>query len=202
MRHAIETLEKGDYKAEIFQDEDSESPRERDNIGVMFCSHKRYHLGDEQIKSANFNGWDEIEEYLVKERHAVVILPLYLFDHSGITISTSSERFRACDGAGWDWGRVGFIYATAEKVKKEYGDKPDAVERATKYLEGEVKTYDDFLTGNVYGVSVTKADKCDHDVDHREHVDDCWGLVGFEYAKEEAQRMLDEAVKPKEAANG
>ena len=41
------------------------------------------------------------------QRH--LILPLYLMDHSGLSIRTSSELFRMCDSAGWDWGCVGFI---------------------------------------------------------------------------------------------
>ena len=47
-----------------------------------------------------------------------VILPLYLFDHSGISISTGSFH------DPWDSGQVGFIYASKEKAKEGWGQSP------------------------------------------------------------------------------
>jgi hypothetical protein len=44
-----------------------------------------------------------------------VILPLYLYDHGGITMSTGSF------GDPWDSGQVGFIYVSKEKARKEFG---------------------------------------------------------------------------------
>ena len=52
----------------------------------------------------------EDEEVETKEKSV-----LYLYDHSGITMSTGSF----CDS--WDSGQVGFIYVTKEDIEKEYG---------------------------------------------------------------------------------
>ena len=70
-------------------------------LGTMVCWHRRYALGD-----AHHYSDPQAFSREVTARTAV-ILPLYLFDHSGLTISTSSGAFRACDPAGWDWGQVG-----------------------------------------------------------------------------------------------
>lgn len=90
----------------------------------------------------------------VLDKH-VIMLPLYLYDHSGITMSTSSFSCR------WDSGQVGFIYVSKETVRKEYGWSrftKDRVERIEAYLKGEVETYDHYLTGEVYGYTLEKAE--------------------------------------------
>ena len=79
----------------------------------MCCFHKRYSLGDKHsIDNSQFEDWDEVEEYLIKEEKAIVILPLYLYDHSGITISTAPF---SCN---WDSGQIGFIYTTEKRIKE------------------------------------------------------------------------------------
>ena len=84
-----------------------------------------------------FRDPDEFMEFLKEEKP--IRLPLYLYDHSGITISTESERFRACDPQGWDWGMLGYIYVTKENVRKEYGVKRVSrkiLDKVTKLLAG------------------------------------------------------------------
>ncbi|HAM52828.1 MAG TPA: hypothetical protein DCP92_19825, partial [Nitrospiraceae bacterium] len=80
----------------------------------MVCFHRRYDLGDRH----EFRSPEEFNQFLKNEKP--ICLPLYLFDHSGITISTESGRFRACDPQGWDWGLLGYIYVTKMDVRKEY----------------------------------------------------------------------------------
>lgn len=90
----------------------------------------------------------------VLDKH-IVELPLYLYDHSGITMSTSSFSCR------WDSGQVGFIYVTKEKLCKEYRWKKITKRRKEKiygYLKNEVKTYDDYLTGQVFGYTYETAE--------------------------------------------
>jgi len=113
-----------DYKGHrisIKVDEDAESPRTWDNLGRMVCGHSKYSLGDAHIQDLDngrhFNSPDEIVEFLIRECGAKVILPLFLYDHSGITMNTTGFN------CNWDSGRVGFIYATAEKIREEYSIK-------------------------------------------------------------------------------
>jgi hypothetical protein len=102
-----------------------------------------------------------------------IVLPLYLYDHSGITISCRSFP------CPWDSGQVGAIYVTAEKVNAEYGDtSKSSVTRAIGCLESEVTEYDQYLTGQVYGYVITDDDGTE--------VDSCWGFYGLDYCKEEA----------------
>jgi len=115
---------------------------------------------DDALSSLRMN---ELLE-LVEEMDGTVILPLYLYDHSGITMSTGGF---SCP---WDSGQVGWIYADHEMIEKEYGKvTPETVEKARQLLEGEVKSYDYFLTGQCYGFQLFKDDV---------EMDSCWGFLG------------------------
>lgn len=101
---------------------------------------------------------------LLEESGQLVILPLYLYDHSGITMSTGAF---SCP---WDSGQVGWIYADAEKIKEEYGEvTPETIGKAKELLESEVKSYDYYLTGQCYGFQLFEGDT---------EVDSCWGFLG------------------------
>ena len=117
----------------IKRDTDPQSPRDWDNLGLMVCWHRRYKLGDEQPKSPP-------ETYEIPS--GAVVLPLYLYDHSGITMST--EPF-SCP---WDSGQVGYIFATEEKIREAFLTKKDDEindelrAKVVEELKGEVNIYD------------------------------------------------------------
>jgi len=165
------------YKINIHPDSDPESPRAWDNLGTMLCFHNRYTLGDKNpaYTYKDQSGWQELADKLIKEQHAAVILPLYLYDHSGITMSTGAFT------CPWDSGQVGFIYVTREKLLKEYGGlrvSQSMVDKATKCLEGEVETYDHYLRGDVYGYTIHQVDPGADEDEDGEEVDACWGFLG------------------------
>jgi len=101
---------------------------------------------------------------LVEQMNGMVILPLYLYDHSGITMNTHGF---SCP---WDSGQVGWIYADKAMVEKEYGKvMPEELEKVRQVLEAEVKEYDYYLTNQCYGFQLFKEDV---------EVDSCWGFLG------------------------
>jgi hypothetical protein len=116
-----------------------------------------------------------IEKLLDAALEGHVILPLYLYDHSGITMSVGSF------GCPWDSGQVGWIVCDPETIEKEFNGDRDLAE---KCLIAEVATYDDYLTGNVYGFIVEERELLedwDQDDDEGwEHVDSCWGFYGYD----------------------
>jgi hypothetical protein len=125
------------------------NPRiENCNLGKMWCWHRRYELGDadrNKYDTQNFSGWSEMKAAIMKNIKPIAILPLYLYDHSGITMST---RPFSCP---WDSGQVGFIFFTRENLK-DLGYKvacKSAVEKAIACLEAEVRDYDAYLCGDV-----------------------------------------------------
>ncbi len=101
---------------------------------------------------------------LVGDMENFVILPLYLYDHSGITMNTGGF---SCP---WDSGQVGWIYADADAIKENYGEvTPETVAKARELLESEVKEYDYYLTGQCYGFKLYEGDA---------EIDSCWGFLG------------------------
>lgn len=160
--------------AEIYHDDFSGNPRkEWDNLGFMTCFHGRYNLGDDH----GFESPEELEEFLDSEE--VISLPLYLYDHSGITMST---RPFSCP---WDSGQVGHIYVTKEQVRIEYGWKRITKKRYREIedrLRSEVKIYDQYLTGQVYGYVIFDR--------HGEELDSCWGFYENDYMKDRINDMM------------
>ena len=166
------------FSVQIVQDMDAESPREWDNLGEMICFHRRYELGDKH----SYPSMEDVQESIVK---GDIVLPLYLYDHSGITMRTDTAMFRAMDSQSWDWGCTGVIVARAEKIRSEWGVKrisPKIRQRVIDNLEAEVDTYDKFLTGDTWGYTIESEDGT--------VLDSCFGFYGHEDAEQEAARAL------------
>lgn len=192
---AIDTIDYKGYKIEIHSDSDDsgESPRDWDNLGAMVCFHRRYELGD---KNHGFSSPDEFTEFLQSNKKSIIAIPLYLMDHSGITMRAGRavSDFIACDSAGWDWGMVGYIYVTYDNIRKEYNKKrvsKQLKDRVYKHLCQEVETYDQYLTGDIYGYMVINPDG--------EDIDSCWGFYGHDHKAsgllEYAQNAVDCAIE-------
>jgi hypothetical protein len=191
------TLSKGRV-LKIFQDYVIiESPRDWSNIGTMMCNHSRYRLGDTEKTGeewdsyayenleilpailAGFNedyNWSreeytkELKKYAKKADKEWIILPLYLYDHSGITMNTTGFSCR------WDSGQVGYIYVSKKRAMTELGLKTfgkRGYEKTVKALRQEVETYDQYLTGDVHGFHLETKDG---DV-----IDSCWGFYGSDF---------------------
>ncbi len=157
----------------VHSDEDCLSPREWDNLSTMICFHRRYDLGDskarDEFNPQDYNSFDEMIddnfEYGDNYTYGDIILPLYLYDHSGITISTTPF---SCP---WDSGQLGFVFIRKETIIAQYGnDDTESREKALSCLHAEVEDYDNYLQGNCYGfIEYDNAD---------EEVHSCWGYSG------------------------
>ena len=193
-----------EYTLTIEQDNHPENPREWSNVYTMVCWHRCYALGDkhdydnsdEFFADILYNicgkELEDIEELPTREKYKLAcendelyIQELNLYDHSGISISTSNG-YPYNDR--WDAGCVGFIYVTKEKALKEWGGIPEkdesgefikiphehpdgSVSYSIKYtpiteenwkecakyhINNEVETYDQYLRCDVYGFTLTK----------------------------------------------
>lgn len=242
---SFEIYEKGELYDDGYENED-DCYNELANVRGQFI--------DEIYENMSNNELLEIIE------QKAVILPLYLYDHSGITMNTCGFTCK------WDSGQVGWIYCTKERFLKETGynkdelfntdthripkvkdhvkinghedlgqitsienDKitidfdynkstafkkdenivtvstSDVIEVLSNYAEqmltAEVETYDQYLTGEVYGYQLEKPVKCEccGNVEYEE-IDSCWGFYGDDCKKngiadqmpKEYQYLLDE----------
>lgn len=186
------------YMLVIEQDDYSEeNPREWDNIGTMLCWHRRYGLGDKHGYASPRDFLEEMvmpyievnidlenisdsEILSILRENDFIILPIYLLDHSGLSISVSDF------GDKWDSGQVGWIYVSPEKIKKEYGAVNENTKKAAqKELKAEIEIYDNFLKGNVWDFAL-------YDTNTGELINTVGGFIGdIDEIKDDILSYLD-----------
>lgn len=133
-------------------------------------------------------------------------MPLWLYDHSGLTISCGVRAYPYNDR--WDSGQVGWIVAlkdtiisetreilrdeNGEPIREEYkhpngtstwGVKSRPLtdetwrKRAVEIMKSDVELYDLYLRGEVYGFKLYEYDAEEDDWNLNE-IDSCWGFYG------------------------
>ena len=178
----IETIKYRGYDINIYSDESAQDPRGDSNLGKMICFHSRYNLGDKH----DFTSPEDFQNSLKGNE---VILPLYLYDNSGITMNTGGF---SCQ---WDSGQVGWIYADIEMMQEIGHDwkkwTPKRKEQVLEWLKSDVETYDKFIKGEGYGYKIEGLDDDDS----------CWGFLGYDHKKsgllDYAQDAIDGEIKYK-----
>lgn len=178
-------------KIKLYSDSDN-SPREWDNLGTMVTKHRNYRIGEENIsdpidwlrekvgyseqgvqKIANRLKTDyyseRVKNYLeLLFEDKYVVLPLYIYEHSGVSISTTPF------GCKWDSGQLGYIFCTKEKALEEFGGKKvtkKVREKCFSNFVAEVETYDTWQKGEVYGFNASYGDE----------EDSCGGFYGTDW---------------------
>ena len=183
-------------------DECAESPREWDNVATIVSEGGNWDISDE--------GWrmsaEEFAEFLHKKldkkcpeikgltdidhivncgsaKNYIVCKPIYMYDHSGQTISLSPF------GCPWDSGCCGYIFVFKDKILKEFERATEDNWRdiADEIIQSEIDTYDYYIQGEVYGYCLEEG----HTVEHKdlvtgaiwtsteyEVIDSCGGFYG------------------------
>lgn len=181
------------YNINIYYDENPMNPRtDIENLGTIYTAHRRYRPEEEFDKHFNknevFDG--RLGNFSDSFLQKYVALPIYLYDHSGITISTSPF---SCP---WDSGFYGIIAVSLEKVRQEYGWKSvtrQRREQIKKYLQGEINELDDYYTGQVFRYELIE-------VNTEEKIDSCSGFFGTggkEEIESECRAMIDHLLAAK-----
>lgn len=196
----VDTIEYRGKTIKIYQDETPEDPREWDNLGTMVCWNRRHNLGDvkkpgdhdDYMRRLAFECGTPVDTdrcdmstiWKILDRH-YLIMPLGLLDHSGLHMWVGGGSHWS-DSAGWDSGTVGYIYVSHKKIREEWSVKcvrhkvkihhcgtKKAIDYAKERLVGEVETYDQYLTGDVYGYVVEGSSG--------EDIGSCWGYFGHDW---------------------
>ncbi|MFQ7109950.1 MAG: hypothetical protein ACLRP4_09260 [Dialister invisus] len=105
-----------------------------------------------------------------------LMLPLYLYDHSGITMNTTGF---SCPGTA---GRLDDL-CLQEDALREFGGKSFTAatrKKAEDCMRGEVECYDSYLRGEAYGFELYKDGELE---------DSCWGFIG---SNEEALKGIED----------
>lgn len=171
------------FTVTLHHDYDAEDPRDWSHGAELVYGHRRYNFpNDAEIDFDDFDSWTHVADYLKVHEDALLVLPVYMIDHSGLAFRVG-RSFAAEDPGQWDSGVIGLAYVTptnwAETQGSEWTGSDEQLEQARKLIESDVETYGQYVNGDVYGYQVT--DPLDGEV-----VDSCWGFFGFDYAESEA----------------
>jgi hypothetical protein len=141
----LETKEISGYTVKICVDPEPLNPRDNNvNFGTIFHVVRDYDLGERKTL-------EEIQE-IINDK-SIISLPVYLLDHSGISISTFSFMDQ------WDSGQVGVISVSKAKVLKDFNRKKwskKLEKRAIEIMKNEIIEFDAYLQGNMYCYLVEK----------------------------------------------
>jgi len=185
------------WKLEIRPDEDPPNPiADAFYTSKMICWHREYTLGDDH----SFADPDDFREKITEENH--VICPLFMFDHSGISLSITPF---SCP---WDSGQVGFVYVSKDAVPGPViGEAWRA--RAMRIIREEVEDYSAFVAGEVFGYTLYLGLNSQgepfmrpvngphelHEIEW-EFISSCWNIVGHDAAKEYILSDMPDKIRP------
>ncbi len=149
-------------KLTIWRDDDTDSPRDNDNLGTFYVpAGNRYVAGDD----------DATDPRDLDPAEIAVCLPVFAYVHGVVTLSTGAFT------CPWDSGQVGAIYATVADVVKCYGADTPAARRLTEScLHGEIESLAQWYQGDIYGYTFEQGG---------EVVDSCGGFYGLDTLADE-----------------
>jgi len=194
-----------DLKIEL--DDDPINPvKEYDLAGTMCFFHRHMELGHshafaEDLTPEDEDGYQDYYEdspsgfaqWMKDNEKNILAIPVYAYEHGGITIKAGGKR---PSWDSFDSGQLGYIYITYDNIVKEWGKRGKRISKAElakaeACLIAEVNDYDDYLTSNCHGYTIT-------DKETGEELDSCWGFLGNEkYCREEAESSAEYYEKEK-----
>ena len=157
MEYPIKTIQHNGFTININYDIGAESPREWCNLGLIVGNHRHYNLVDDcNPYGGEYGSYESDFKVYLKKSHKesidnVVALPVYLYDHSGITLNTTGFSCR------WDSGQLGYIFVSKKDIRKEYNVKRVSnklISRVEEYLVNEIKVLSQYAEGEVYSFEV------------------------------------------------
>jgi hypothetical protein len=188
---SVLTLKKGNETLTIEQSQDSENPREWDNLSQMIFTGRYKHVGDKH--NVEFNGDYESRQDFIEDgdlsieqtiKDVVICKAVHLYSHSGECISTSYSGQFACR---WDSGTIGFVIVTKQDIRKNWGIKRVTqkwIDKAEEIMDAEVETLNNYISGEVYSFNVED--------DEGNNVDSCSGFYGTNFATNGILDYVDE----------
>ena len=186
---ALGKSEVNGWIVEIYPDQDATSPRDDDSpgCGLVMSARGWDFPNDAGVDLDLFSSWQEVARHLAATVGALVTVPVYMIDHSGIAFRAGND-FGDCDPGGWDSGQVGVAYVTPQiwadtQGTPWTGSDADA-EQARRLIAGDVEIYGQYVNGETCGYTIT-------DPVDGEQVDACWGIYGYSDAEQEAKAAAE-----------
>ena len=193
------------------------------NVGHMICWNRHYELGDkheyddpqdffkhllmEKAHMDEYTATEMVEDGTIADTIAYLtencdceFLSLNIYDHSGISMYSGDVNDHY--DAKWDCSEVGWIYTTKEEILKyRTATEENWREVAKESIEYEVKEYNQYLTGEVYGYILEYFEPDDPDAEYTLDDEDgwtekdaCWGFYSDKYGEELAREIANDSI--------
>lgn len=182
MEYPIKTIQHNGFTININYDRDAESPREWCNLGLIVGYHSRYNLVDvANPYGGEFGTYEKDFKVYLKKIHElsigdVVALPVYLYEHTGITLNTTGFNCR------WDSGQLGYIFVSKKDIRKEFNVKKvtkKLISRVEELLASEIKVLSQYAEGEIFSFEVLD--------ENGNFIDGCSGFYDLDDALIEAK---------------
>lgn len=145
----METITIDDYTVEISHDDWAENPRDWTD-STLCTAHRRYTFGGESLPE-DCRDIDEAFDVFLAERglnrNQILWLPVYLYKHSRLALSTVPFS------SSWESGQLGFIFETRANIRAEFGVKRISAALETRIcdrLRRELEDLEHWSNGLVY----------------------------------------------------
>ena len=169
----IKPTEEGfEVKYMTYDDHDGFSPNDEEDNGLFLVAyHNQFSVERKNFITQNqcaalFRNNVEDEDYypkqIAKDYH---VFGLEAYIHSGVVLAISKEG-NFCD-RNWDVSQIGCVFAS----RKEWKTRVKAKQAALSLI----KTWNQHLSGDVYGVVIEYFDKKKELINY----DSCWGFCGY-----------------------
>jgi hypothetical protein len=201
----METFEHDGFTVNIHSDHDSEGPDGWGDEGVFLVGfHRQFSVERDGIKSPEDVVWywpkERIVQHLIEDEGydpadakdeaesghipGYEVFPLQAYIHSGVSLSLGSF---SCP---WDSGHVGWVLVKLSEVGEGTTDAGRVTARVC--AEGLVETWNQYLSGDVWGFVITDSDGAE--------VEDgsCWGFYGMDECIAEAKRTCPSVAETRE----
>jgi hypothetical protein len=167
------------YTFELRYDECPENPisEEFDCPIKLIISHRRYELGHKHnVNFSDFENADKLLEYLKTEYSYKYWLPVYMYEHSGISLSVNPFSCR------FDSGIIGFA-ATNERTNEN---------EAIELIKKELKMYSAYLNGEVWSYQIIEQTTCPCcEMTKKETIEYVGGFYDETEAENEAKKHIE-----------
>lgn len=177
--HVIDTLnfENGVY-AEIIHDPDCDSPYDDDDAIKIVILHRNY---SDPAKGECGRDADEVLAWCKANEREWFITNLYMYEHGDVALRAGERNPFSCP---WDSGQVGIVALKKSQWGRGKGERNA---KRLQYAKDAAEEYGRWINGETYGYVVKNEDGDD--------LDSCWGFIGFDYVKEEAEDSAKYYVK-------
>jgi hypothetical protein len=163
------------YEARYLVADTDAQPPEHDDNAFLVHYHRQFEIRrDKMIEKDDLvnlfrNKKSETDNYWVFWTAALI--------HSGVWLKLGTGGFGE-DPGGWDTSHCGAVLITKEEWPKEAD--------ARKYAEGIIEEYNQYLSGDVYGIVKETYNKKKEQLTE----DVCWGFYGRRWAEEALQSEI------------